>query len=311
MKKNIFYSLLTSFLFLFLLPFSPLPVLAQSAEFSLKSDAGSVGLNEAFIAQVFLNTPQAEVNTVHLELEYSSPYLSLQEISFTDSVFPNIVEKDTSASNIIKLTAFTITPYKGNNGLIASLKFKSEGAGKADIDILSSSTIHLADGLGTDVFNHQSPPKKLNLTVSQAGVGGGVDEDVFSPPILPYDSPRVSDQDSEPTFLEAILAILKKPIDFIKEKFAPEAQTVSVDEEKEAIYFPENYDQVADYTKDRQTKFRKLANQGKGIGGELGKTIPKLFALLFVIIFVFIIVVVFIKVKEKRENIKPEQTNED
>ncbi|GAF81221.1 unnamed protein product [marine sediment metagenome] len=307
MKKNILYVFLISLFFFLFSPFSLLPVLAQNALFSLKSNTVNLELNEAFIVQAFVNTFEEEVNTVHLELEYSSQHLFLKEISFTDSVFPNIVEKDTSMSNTIKLTAFSITPYKGNNGLVASLKFRSKNTGRANIEILPSSKIHLADGSGTDTFNYQTSQKNFQIIISQVG-------DTSSPSPSPAVSPTISDQDSEPglepSIGETIKELFTKPVDFIKEKLLPKAKITPTDEEKDRIYFPENYDQVVDYTQNRQTTFKRFINQFKSIGKILGKTGSKLLVLFFLIVFAFLAVIVFIKVKEKRKNNQPEKTNE-
>ena len=163
----------------------------------------------------------------------------------------------------------------------------------------------MANGLGTDAFNYQSSQKNLQIIISQAG-----DTSSFSPLPSP-DLPVIFNPDSEPSTMEIIKKILTKPVDFIREKLGPKAQVTPADEEKERIYFPENYDQVSNYSENRQTKFKKAMNQFKSLGKILGKTGSNLLVLLFLILFVFLAVVIFIKLKKKRENIQPqEQANE-
>lgn len=235
-------ALIVSLLFLSL---STSRVSAQSATFSLESTT-KLQVNEVFFVQASINTPQASINTVHLAINYSAENLSLEDISFSDSVFSNVVEKDIGVPGAINLTAFTTTPYKGNHGLIATLKFKTIASGDVNISILPSSKIHLADGKGTDVFDYQISQSSLSFIIEQTI------------------SPSTS------------LARVFRP-------FKKKAEVALRDKEKAETLFPEQ--NVVDYTKNSQTKIKRFINQLKSTGKTYVILIILLFIIGLAIIF--------------------------
>lgn len=174
MNRAFFQRFLIFFLLLFLCLF-PQKIFAQekTATYTLETPYTNIPLNTPFVVQVYLNTNLSEVNTVHLELTYPSDYLNLSNVSFTASTFPNIVEKDIRNPGVIKLTAYTINPSKGNNRLVTELYFNSKKTGKVEVDVLSTSKVHLADGLGTDIFNFDNSQRLLAVYIKTTDMVGG------------------------------------------------------------------------------------------------------------------------------------------
>lgn len=119
-----------------------------------------------FAVKLFVNSPFQPVNTVHVVLSYDSSKLNLTNIDFAESLFPNVVERSGSTPGSVTITAFTIDPFTGNQGLIATLEFQTREAGTANIAILDESTIHLGDGSGKNIFDSDSD-KSMSLNVNR------------------------------------------------------------------------------------------------------------------------------------------------
>jgi len=301
--RKIFLYLFFCFFGLFLFSST---VLAQGANYSLEASVDKISLNEVFIAQIFISSAN-EVNVAHLEIAYSPDKLSLDDISFTNSVLPGVVEKDTSSRGLIKLTSFDADAFQGPHGLLVSLKFKAEAEGLSTIEILPESKIHLADGQGTDVFHYEASKKILYTTITGDTSLGGDSSGAEN--LFPYQSSpsyQTPAEESTPKtgvakVVEKIASLIKVPIDFVKEKMS-DKETVSTDRAKEELYFPEK--DTVDYTQDRQTKLKKFINEVK-VGGSSQKN--KMIGL-SVLIFILILIIVglplflFLKKKESVEN---------
>ena len=155
-KKGFFPSLLS----LCLLLLTAGPARAQTASYTLEQSVADPQVNEIFYVKVLVNS-SVEINTVHLEIGYPPQSLKIQDLSLTNSEFPNVIERSIDEAGLIKLTAFTVSPYSGQEGLVATLKFRSLVSGGGSIDILADSKIHQADGLGTDIFSFKTTQSNL------------------------------------------------------------------------------------------------------------------------------------------------------
>lgn len=262
------------FIFCFLFSSS---LLAQTATFSLESTVKTPQKGEVFLVQIFVNTP-SEINTVFLELSYPSETFLLEDVSFTGSVLPNIVERDTKTAGRIKLTSFTVTPFVGDHGLYVTLKFKAQEEGGVNISLLPSSKIHLADGKGTDSFNYQASQKSL------------------VEPSLPPTTPVVSPAPTVPTSPTPMPGP-KTISEFISNLFKPaevpkEGKITLEDQELEKVLFPEKG--VTDLTKTPGTGIQKTLNQLK-----TNKTFGYL--LITLLTFIFGLVIFLLRLKRIRK----------
>jgi hypothetical protein len=138
----------------------------QTAQFNLESDQNQLSLGNDFIVSVYVDTAGQPTNTVFARISYPQDKIQFIDSSFTDSKFPSIVERKTE-NGLIKLTSFTTTPYNGNNGLFARLKFRPILNSEATITIENNSKIHASDGLGTDVSDQTTLPVSLTLYTSE------------------------------------------------------------------------------------------------------------------------------------------------
>lgn len=144
------------------------PALAQTASVEVKTSATPV-VSENFFVQFLVNSPDAAVNTAHLEISFTTTTLQFQEASFTDSVMENIVERDSNTAGLVKLTSFTTDSFRGEGGLVATIKMTALANGDAEIRLQPETTIHLADGTGNNIYDGESVV--LNFTVGSGTPG--------------------------------------------------------------------------------------------------------------------------------------------
>ncbi len=134
----------------------------QSAQFNLESDQTQISLGNDFVISIYVDTAGQPTNTVFFFFFYPQDKVQFIDSSFTDSKYPNIIERKTE-NGLIKLTSFSSTPYNGNNGLFARLKFRALTNSEATITIENNSKIHANDGKGTDVSELSALPASITL----------------------------------------------------------------------------------------------------------------------------------------------------
>lgn len=288
-KKVLF---LLVFFFLLLTPRS---VFAQNAYYFLETSAQNISPQSAFLVQVFVNSGDKPINTVRLGLQYPKENLSLMQVNMATSMFPNLVENNSSESGVLYLTAFTINPYQGERGLVATLKFQALKNGNAQITILPESKIHVADGNGTNVFNYQEMPNSFGVVIGGGYGGGGQSENAPShePVVLPSPAAEVG----PPSILSNIRGIINK----LTHKPAAEPQMLPQDVEKEKQLTADK--KVVDYTASPQTKVKQLFNKltlGKADSQTLFPIILTFVIILF-ILFIVIVIVLIRKFKHHNE----------
>jgi hypothetical protein len=137
----------------------------QTAFYSFEIDQANIQTNQDFTVSVFVNTDQP-VNTASTEILYDNQQISFVNVSFSDSVFPNIVEKKTDTTPL-RLTAFTTDHFQQSHGLFARLTFKALQNGNASITLSSNSKIYADDGTGTNVADQTKLPVQLTMNIGQ------------------------------------------------------------------------------------------------------------------------------------------------
>lgn len=283
MKKILF------FLILFFLLLTPRSVFAQNAYYFLETTSTHIPLQSAFLVQVFVNSGEEPINTIRVGLEYPKTNLSLLETNLATSMFPNLVENNTNEPGIIYLTAFTVNPYQGERGLVATLKFQAIKNGDVKINILPDSKIHVADGIGTNIFNYQETPKSFSVVIS-SNVGGQGGSTASHPPgALP--SPA-SDKAQPPPFFSNISNLINK----ITRKGGVEPEMMPADVEKEKELTADK--NVVDYTVSSQTKAKQFIN--KLLSGKVDSQI--LYPLLTIIITLAILIIIFFFIKKIKKH---------
>lgn len=132
-------------------------VFSRNALLTLLASEKDPQAGETVYLQAWVDTAGESINTVHLEIRYDIASLSYLESSFTGSVVPSVVERNTETPGLIKLTGFRTTSFSGQ-GLVTTLKFRALQTDNGKVTLLPSSTIHLADGNGTNAYNETIAP---------------------------------------------------------------------------------------------------------------------------------------------------------
>lgn len=136
------------FIFLSLL-FSGLPLIAQAAILYLEPSQGTYYQNDVFIAKVWLDTEQEEINAGEINLQYFPDLLTVEEVSAGASIFTLwIKEPEESSKNTISFMGGIPNGFNGK-GLVGKIVFKAEKEGKVNIQFQKTSQVLLNDGKGT------------------------------------------------------------------------------------------------------------------------------------------------------------------
>ncbi|TSC85117.1 MAG: Uncharacterized protein G01um101413_501 [Parcubacteria group bacterium Gr01-1014_13] len=134
--------------FLFCLSLA-LPTAGQAAEMFFISSNQKPVVGELFKADFFINTEEQNINAVAGKIIFSSDLLELKEIRDGNSIVNFWVDRPALKSKgEIAFSGITPGGYKGSNGLLFSLIFRSLKPGKINLNLVDGQAL-LNDGQGT------------------------------------------------------------------------------------------------------------------------------------------------------------------
>jgi len=136
----------------------------------LRPSKDSVGLNEQFYVDLFVNPQDKSINTISGTISLSNNNLDLLRIEDGKSIINLWIKKPKSDNNVIDFAGLitngfdgVVNPFDNNklDGNILRLVFESKTPGTTEFD-LSSVKINLNDGLGTEI---SIPSSRNNIII--------------------------------------------------------------------------------------------------------------------------------------------------
>ena len=116
----------------------------------LSPDSQNIYQDNSFIAEVRLDTEGQEINTVKVDLRYSSDLLEIVDINNGDSILTLWPKEPFIQNGNISFIAGMPNGFQGQDGLIARLIFRGKETGKGMVSFEENSKVLLNDGLGTE-----------------------------------------------------------------------------------------------------------------------------------------------------------------
>ena len=175
MKKVFFFFLSAAFFFIV--------TEASAATLYLLPEATRLGVGQEFNIDIKVNTEETFINSTEATLHFSNSILQLVSVDKVGSIFNFWVEEPviSNEAGTVRFIGGTAKGIPGDSLQILKLKFKTSGAGSADLT-LSDATVTASDGKGTNVLS------KIE------GTNVNVDSKVIVPvKISPVASPLVSE----------------------------------------------------------------------------------------------------------------------
>lgn len=145
---------------------------AGTASLSLSPNQGSFVVGNTFDVSIFVNTNGNDINTVEVNLKFSSDTLQIVSPSTGQSFISVWVTQPTFSNEEGTIHFAGGLPSPGINttaGLVSTITFRAKAPGAGTIEILPSSKILLNDGKGTNILTSTA---KGSYTLSLAAPGG-------------------------------------------------------------------------------------------------------------------------------------------
>ncbi len=161
-------SCLLVFLFVF---FSVFASSTQASEMFFVAQNQKPAAEDLFEVNFFLNTQEENINAVAGKVVFSSDLLDLKEVRDGNSLVNLWVDRPMLKDGGVSFSGITPGGYKGQNGLLFSLIFRSLKPGKVSISLVDGQAL-LNDGKGTEAKLSSSA---LVLSVGAKGSGEQVD----------------------------------------------------------------------------------------------------------------------------------------
>lgn len=152
-------------------------VSASAATLSLIPKGQSFAIGQEFTADLIVNSENVNINAAQAVINFPPAVLQAVSVDRSRSVFNFWVEDPTIANGKISFIGGTSENLSGNSLLIFTIRFKTVGAGRADISI-SDGIVTASDGKGTNVL---STVRGATITVSTT---------VASPEAVPQEQPQ-------------------------------------------------------------------------------------------------------------------------
>lgn len=137
-------------------------VSASAATMSLISKGQSFGIGQEFTADLIVNSENADINAAQAVINFPPEILQVVSVDRGKSVFNFWVEDPSISSGKVSFIGGTSESVTGNSLLVFTVKFKTVGAGRADIGV-SDGIVTASDGKGTNVL---STVRGATVTVS-------------------------------------------------------------------------------------------------------------------------------------------------
>ena len=157
-----------------------------AATLTLTPKGQSFAIGQEFTADLVINPENATINAAQATINFPSSVLQAVSVDRSKSVFNFWVEDPTIANGKITFIGGTSENIAGNSLLIFTVRFKTIGAGRADISI-SDGIVTASDGKGTNVL---STVRGASITVSTT---------VASPASIPQEQPAPVVREAVPT----------------------------------------------------------------------------------------------------------------
>lgn len=134
------------------------PRAVMAADLSINPSAGQTTVGAVITTTIQLDTDGQAVNAVETTLTFPTDLLQLITVSKTDSIL-TLAKIDSAAANRtgqVMISGGLPSPgYTGDQGIVLRMTWQVRAAGQA-VMTLSDGIILANDGVGTDVFRHQS-----------------------------------------------------------------------------------------------------------------------------------------------------------
>ena len=155
-KIKLLKSIFAQIIVFYVLLFSVLPATAgATASLSLSPSQGAFIVGNTFDISIFVNTNGNDINTVEVEMKFSSETLQIVRPSTGQSFISIWITQPTFSNEEGKVRFAGGLPSPGINttaGLVSTITFRAKAPGVGTIEIMPNSKVLLNDGKGTNVL---------------------------------------------------------------------------------------------------------------------------------------------------------------